>query len=899
MSLVLDRPSKMKTKAYARARIFPWLGKFSCIGAVSLALFASHAYAQATPSAYTTGYRYDPAGRVLGTILPDPDGTGPVLYVATRNTIDTHGLITRTEKGVLTSWQADTIAPANWTGFTVSQQVDYLYDQMGRKVQETVSLGGSIQAITQYSYDSIGRLQCSAVRMNSAAFPSSVTAAFPKDACSLGAAGSQGNDRITYQTYDAYDRVQQIIRGYGSPNQQNYVTYTRTAWGDPQTSTDANGNMTTLNYDQFGRLTSMYFPSPATAGTSNSADYESYGYDANGNRTSFRRRNGQTYGYVYDALNRQTQKTRSDNKNLDVNSTYDLLGDLLTASFADGSGTITNTYDNLGRQLSAMDMYGRKISYKYDADSDRTLLTYPDNVQQTYQYNQGDMLTFTGTSDLTVGETPKFDALGRVTSVTRSNSANTSIGYDAFDRVTSLGHSFAGGARDISWGFTYGQASQILSWTASNTIYDYHETSGASDSRTYNGLNQDSTVAAVSGGYDADGNLANEGTGGRAFTYDIDNHLISLSGPASGTLTYDPLGRLASTTFNGALTTFLYDGVNLIGEYGSTSSTASLLVRYMHTQGADHPFVQFAGTSATLAVAKFLYANYQGSIIALADSSGIVADSDIYRYGPYGEPENAGNSISFAGSRFRYTGQTVLPEASLYYYKARVYDPTYGRFLQTDPIGSKDDLDLYAYTKDDPVDGTDPTGTEDLRDVYPDVYRRPAPDESKYAKGTTMGAGIEGGAGSFFGDGSAAIGGTVDDKGRVAQTADVGGALGPETPGGGGGIYIVIANGQVEDQKGAFSTTNLKGGIVAVTNASGTNDQGQTVVSTVIHVGVEGFGATKGASNTGVAVVNPDNHQAATPTGPCTGRSCSAPGANPPAPPTYTGCSGRSCLARQ
>jgi uncharacterized protein RhaS with RHS repeats len=42
--------------------------------------------------------------------------------------------------------------------------------------------------------------------------------------------------------------------------------------------------------------------------------------------------------------------------------------------------------------------------------------------------------------------------------------------------------------------------------------------------------------------------------------------------------------------------------------------------------------------------------------------------------------------------------------------KARVYDPSIGRFLQTDPIGTKDDFNLYTYVGNDPLDMTDPSG---------------------------------------------------------------------------------------------------------------------------------------------------------------------------------------------
>jgi RHS repeat-associated protein len=62
------------------------------------------------------------------------------------------------------------------------------------------------------------------------------------------------------------------------------------------------------------------------------------------------------------------------------------------------------------------------------------------------------------------------------------------------------------------------------------------------------------------------------------------------------------------------------------------------------------------------------------------------------------------------------------------YYRARYYDPRLGRFLSEDPIRfqSSDDLNLYTYVANDPVDFVDPTGEIRfpgwVRELFLDLY---------------------------------------------------------------------------------------------------------------------------------------------------------------------------------
>ena len=664
------------------------------------------------PLGNQTTYRFDPNQNLLS--VTDPTGQVRVFN---------HSL---QQNNLVTSATGGGTCPV--CGDPGAGDLAFTYDSIGNILTKTDSLGGTTTTtydpefgqvtsikdpmgnVYKYTYDSSGNL-ASATGPNGDA-TSYVVNSFGQNV--------QVTDPIGKQTaisYDSFGNRSSTTNALG-----NKITFLYDAVSRLVQKVDPLGGTSTLTYDLLDRKTSRTDPLGHTVQLT---------YDPVGNLLSFTDESGIKTTFTYDAMGRLLTKTdprgKTDTRTYDFNGnlakfvdrvglastfTYDALNRLSGESYQDGS-TVKRSYDARGRLLEAMDSVGGTFDFAYDADGHRTSSSSQfGTIQETYdlagrvtstQVSGQSAVTYAydgagnvlNASQPAASATLAYDARNRLTSISRPDGVSTQGTYDAVGNLLTLTHS---GGQGIAMPLTYS--------------YD------AASNRSSYGTNF-SQPHAVANTFDSDNRLT--ASGGTSYTYN-DNGSLTSSTDTTGTTAnvWDARNRLASISMpGGQKTTFLYDFLGNLIQQSDAGPTLNLTqsfvlddltnVAYISRSNGDSVSVLVGRTiDQDLAVThasgqvEYKLGDAINSTQATVDQNGKLVSS--FAYEPFGA------TTATSTYPFQFTGR-VPATAGLYYYRARFYCPSVGRFVSEDPLGltGQDSL-LYKYAGNSPVQRTDPTG---------------------------------------------------------------------------------------------------------------------------------------------------------------------------------------------
>ena len=504
-------------------------------------------------------HTYDAAGRGLTSSLAD----GREKYTLAYNGVTT---VVTDALGNATTYE--------WTG------IKGAYARLTRVVGPCSSCGGGGE-VQEFTYDGDGRLETTTDAIDRVT-KYSYDGGSTRIATITELFGTPEARTTTY-TYDTHARVLSVARPGGtltaytqSPSGPLTITQKVTAtenreWtivynaqGRPQTVTDPRGKITTFAYHMATTdLASVTDPLGHAI---------SFGYDANGRRTTVTDALNHATTTAYDLQGRVARLTRHDgtyttieydksgrrSKVIDPlgrpkSFTYDAYGRL--ASTIDATGGVTRySYDLMGRLTSVIDAKDQATAFEYNVDGQVKKLIYPDGAFETLTY----------------------DAVGRLQTSVDRKAVTTTFGYDSFDRLTSKTYSNGGPA--VTYGYdaadrlvTAANAIDSLTWT-----YDF-----ASQILTEQSTKNSSTVAYT---YDLAGNrltLSLDGSLFVSYAYDDASRLTTMTrGGNVFTLDYDNVNRRTTLAYpNGVNTAYTYDNLDrvlgIIANKGSNTIASS------------------------------------------------------------------------------------------------------------------------------------------------------------------------------------------------------------------------------------------------------------------------------------------------------------------------------------
>jgi RHS repeat-associated protein len=582
-----------------------------------------------------------------------------------------------------------------------------------------------------YSYDFTGRY-------TSILYPDSSSVSYSYDDTNNSITLTNGRGYDTVYWYSWLSRLEKVEEEY-AVNLFTVTTYQYDEVGHVTSFTDAENYTTTYTYASLFGLTRTTYPD---------ATCEQYSYDTAGNITTCIDANGNEITYSFDTLYRLTQIQYEDQST--VTFTYDLNSNRIkmvdnTSNTGDYIEYTYDSWDRLETETRYISQDSFTGSYQYDVASRLTRLTYPDDMEILYFYDDLNRMTeinryIDGIHDEVLMSNAQYDAENVLTQVYYGNGLRATYSYDVRDRLSTV--DIADDAMSfLDLDYTYdsnGNITQVVNgwrntesdWWSDTEIYNYdgldrllsagcaswnhtysydkagNRTGKDSVAYTVNAVNE---VMALSDGtffsYDLNGNRTQKakGTDTWDYTYDYANRLtkVEKNSTTLGEYVYDGDGRRLQVTENGEATTYIYSGLTVLFEENSAGTAdyiygpAGLFAKRTTINEESNTF--------------YYHTDHLGSTRLVTDGTKNIVTAVTYH--PFGEPDTCEGSehYLFSGKQRDSTG--------IYYLGARYYDPELGRFLTRDPLVgdtmTPQRLNRYTYCRNNPLKYVDPWGEKD------------------------------------------------------------------------------------------------------------------------------------------------------------------------------------------